>query len=234
MKTIGELLGGVFGRLPMTSLEQQRKEERDAIQRARALDDLASLRGVPSQKAIRSLALQPELDGACLAAVRSVLAWDRSRSEGGVLFLAGDPGCGKTVAASWAATHYAPAPRRTAPRVIGCAARFDYASEYARISTARFGDDCERADVLRTAKLLVLDEAGIEHDPNAISELLIRRIADERVTIITTNMSNAEAQARYCATGTGAARLFSRLAAQDLAGMPWFYWCSDGDRRLGL
>lgn len=235
MNRVGEILDQLLrGRSPLSPQEQRMAEEKQAEKHHAALDTLASERGVPSQREIRSLALRPEIDGACLVAVRSLLSWERKERTSGVLFLAGNPGCGKTVAASWAATHYAPTPRRSAPRVIGCAARFEYAAEYARISTARFGDDCERADVLRTSKLLVLDEAGIEHDPNAISELLIRRIADERVTILTTNLSSVETQARYCSTGTGAGRLFSRLAAQEIAGMPWFYWCNDGDRRLGL
>lgn len=110
----------------------------------------------------------------------------------------------------------------------------EYASEFSRIAAAKYGDEAEKAELLRSAKLLVLDEAGVEHDPNAIAELLIRRIADERLTLLTTNLSKDEIQARYCTAGTGAGRLLSRLAAQEIAGLPWVHWCNDGDRRLGL
>lgn len=198
-------------------------------------------RGVPVHTGLRECVLREGLEGPCITAVRRAIAWQRTRAPGFgggvVLFLSGDPGCGKTVALSWACARYIPPPlaRRPPGTTPGHAARFAYASDVVRLGSARFGPELAAAQELLGARLLCLDEAGIETDPSALAEQLIRRIADERPTLLATNLTPEQIEARYFAAGAGAGRLQSRLIAQqEIAGQPWLYVCTDADRRLGL
>jgi hypothetical protein len=216
--------------------ERAEHERRATRERRAQLSELADLREVPPAPALRELVLRADLGGPALEAVRGALSFARRRrSTGGpVLVLSGDPGTGKTVALAWAAAHYEPEPlaRRPPGSLVGCAARFAYASDVARLARAQWGAEAEQYRVLAGARLLCLDEAGIESDPGAIAELLIRRIAEERVTLLASNLTLAQLSERYLASGAGAGRLQSRLAAQQLEGLPWCCELEGADQRL--
>lgn len=213
------------------------KQECAAVERARAArSEAADLREVPPTTALRELVLRADLGGPALEAVRAAFAFARGRkSTGGpVLVLSGDPGTGKTVALAWAATHYEPEPlaRKPPGGLVGSAARFAYASDVARLARAQWGAEAEQYRALATARLLCLDELGIESDPGAVAELLIRRIAEERTTLAASNLTPTQLSERYFASGAGAGRLQSRLAAQTLAGLAWCVELDGADRRL--
>jgi len=223
---------------------------RAAAERKRAADQraewerAADARGVPAHEAMRACILRPDLDGSCITEVRRAVRWQRERKRaagaavggGVVLFLSGDPGCGKTVALGWACARYVPPPLARRPRgtLPGDAARFAYASDVVRLARAQFGHELEQAQAILGVRLLCLDEAGVETDPSALAEILMRRIAEERPTILATNLTPEELEQRYFTSGAGAGRLQSRLVGQHVAGQPWVYVCTDADRRLGL
>lgn len=214
------------------------QEARLSLARRRELLELADLRGVPLHSQVRECALRSDLSGEAVAAVRAAVAWQRTNAHktggGVVLFLSGDPGCGKTVALAWQCAHYDPPPlaRRPAGSIPGRAAKFAYAADVVRLGKAQFGPELAAAQELLGARLLCLDEAGLESDPSTLAEALIRRIAEERPTLLATNMTPTQIEERYFGAGAGAGRLQSRLAAQHLAGQPWIFACHDGDRRL--
>lgn len=133
------------------------------------------------------------------------------------LLLAGEPGLGKTVAASW----YADAPwigtelgwkgePRTVTREVN--ARFVTATELARQSAF----DAEWWGALRDAARLVIDDLGVERLDDkgwALSnlvDLLLHRHAHQLPTVITMNIGQQTFEARYAAHDGG--RLRDRLA----------------------
>lgn len=244
-RTLDDVLASVRKGVPeVGSAENARRtaihEARRRAERERELLERADLRGVPTHARVRGCALRDALEGPCVDAVRAMLKWQQTNAVlvggGAVLCLSGDPGCGKTVALAWAATHYEPPPlaRRPTGAAPGRAAKFCYAHDLVRLARAQFGAEAEAARELASARLLCVDEAGVEADPNALAELLVRRVDAGYPTILATNLTRAQLDARYFADGTGAGRLQSRLAAQQLEGLPWLFECNDGDRRLGL
>jgi hypothetical protein len=73
-------------------------------------------------------------------------------------------------------------------------------------------------------EILCIDELGIEQDPELLAECLIRRTNAGLVTLVSTNLSPDEVITRYLPNqGLSGRRLFSRLQAQDIAGMPWMH-----------
>jgi DNA replication protein DnaC len=102
--------------------------------------------------------------------------------------LTGGQGCGKSVAAAWAvATHEDPTV-------------WVHALELERVFAAQFGDEIKQQERVCGARLLVLDDIGIEKDPAAMCQTLYRLLEArrQRRTIVTTNLSEAKWLERYC------------------------------------
>lgn len=226
-----------------TAVRRAEAERKRASAQRAEWERAADARGVPVHEVLRDCILRPDLAGPCITEVRRAVRWQRERKITGgvggggvVLFLSGDPGCGKTVALAWACARYVPPPlaKRPAGKLPGDAARFAYASDVVRLGAARFGPELEQAQAILGARLLCLDEAGVESDPSLLAEQLMRRIADERPTLLATNLTPEQIEQRYFTSGAGAGRLQSRLVGQHVAGQPWLYVCTDSDRRLGL
>lgn len=134
---------------------------------------------------------------------------------GGSALLCGPPGVGKTLAATWVLAGII---RRAVidefgePRTGRCASVcFARVADLRQIVRERAW---ERLREIERAQALVLDDAGLESDPDGrtaadVDELIDRRWADRRVTIVTTNLladgDPLSFRARY-------ARAFSRLA----------------------
>ncbi len=127
------------------------------------------------------------------------------------LVLCGLEGRGKTFAAAWALSQrrgrYA-----TFPSMISLARK----QETARTAAER--EEASRLDDLLTARLLVVDELGLEKDRHAedARSLLFdvfdtRQSRGVRLTMVLTNMSAAELD-RRCRQGVYDPRLASRLA----------------------
>lgn len=197
-----------------------RYEESQREARTRELRELLNGRGVPESARLRSLALDENLEGAAVDAVRGALEWGRKHRRGPVLFLSGGPGTGKTVAVAWA----------IAQNCLGRSV-FRYARDAGRLATAQFGEEAKDAGALERVALLALDEAGLERDPGALVELLIRRVNADRPTLLTTNLEPPEIAARYFGTLEGGERLRSRIGGQKRSGCPWFHACGDVDLR---
>ncbi len=224
-----------------TTQARRAAAERSVADQRAEWERAADARGVPAHESLRECILRADIEGPCITEVHRAVRWQRERKTTGerggvVLFLSGDPGCGKTVALAWACAQYIPPPlaHRPAGKLPGDAARFAYTSDVVRLARAQFGHELEQAQAILGARLLCLDEAGIETDPSVLAEILMRRIADERPTILATNLTPEQLEARYFASGAGAGRLQSRLVGQHVAGQPWLYVCTDSDRRLGL
>ena len=203
-------------------LEAVADERQRVYARARELD----ARGVLPNTHLRTLAegdvrKGPLFRSPLLRATQLAVSWADEHGTGLVLFLSGPAGCGKTVALS----------RRVACGPQG--SRFAYARDVARLLSARYGEEAERAEAYAQVPLLALDEAGFEHDPELIAELLIRRFDAGRVTLLASNLDLEGLDARYLHGVAGAERLESRLAGQQRQGQPWWAQGPSEDLRQG-
>ena len=115
--------------------------------------------------------------------------------EGGLLALSGGAGCGKTIAAAWwLGEMFDPEPWTTQSRV-----RFLSASGLEQLS--RY--DREEMQDIRRCPALVIDDLGTEYLDrkgqfvSLLDGLLDYRYADERDTIITTNLTAKEFRESY-------------------------------------
>lgn len=104
---------------------------------------------------------------------------------GGTLLLAGSPGTGKTVAATWCVREVCQG---------GEVGYFRRATEIARLSS--FDSGAEEIDRLRDCALLVVDDLGSEnmtgHARGLLFEILDHRHESYLRTVITTNLKRAE------------------------------------------
>lgn len=179
------------------AMEQYREELRArAAQRDRGMEpqDLAyrlQRIGVPAEDI---LALRGPLeDTSALQAAKKFLAAPREAALN-FLLLVGGPGVGKTLAASYVLRDEA---RRfdwngqAGGGVTVEPLQFIRAGELTRIDT-RDRLDTQRLNGMAKCRLLVLDDAGDEGGPigrDALVEMLLRRDANGRRTVVTTNLT---------------------------------------------
>jgi len=119
-----------------------------------------------------------------------------ARRDPQMLVLNGGQGCGKSVAAAWAvATHED-------------STVWVHALDLERIFAAQFGDEIKLQDRICSARLLVLDDIGIEKDPAPMCQTLYKILEKrkQRRTIVTTNLGEEAWFERYSET-----RLVSRF-----------------------
>lgn len=121
-------------------------------------------------------------------AVQRIRAWDPGDKS--VLVLSGEPGCGKTVAATWWATH--------SPR-YNRVARFIRATTFA--TSSRY--DQVARQFCYGAAALVLDDLGTEYLDGKgsfnvdLDELVDTFYSEERPLVITTNLGPEAFKGRY-------------------------------------
>lgn len=104
------------------------------------------------------------------------------------IVLSGTTGCGKSFAAAEAIAHRG--------------GEWVRADELVRIWWANFGDQYERQDTVRNARLLVIDDLGCELDAQRQLSVLLdlldaRKSARKHPTIVTTNLTKHAFAARY-------------------------------------
>lgn len=156
--------------------------------------------GFPARAIDASKAADPE---AC--AIVAISEW--SKSEDSILVLSGQPGCGKTVAATWWAWR------------CGFVPLFLRATEFA--ASSRY--DHEKRDSWINANGLVLDDLGSEYaDPKGsflvdLDEMIDRYYGDRKPMVITTNSNAAQFKQRYGARIADRIRECGRF--QSLAGV---------------
>ncbi len=140
------------------------------------------------------------------ASLVAARAWYEDVTRKPWLVLAGNTGCGKSVAAAY-----------TIARNGGLWIR---AERLVRVFYANFGDQFEEQEKIRDCGLLVLDDVASELDASrmqsALIELLDARKSRRQCTVVTTNLSKTAFAARY-----GNERLISRLHESVL-------WVGDG------
>lgn len=115
-----------------------------------------------------------------------------------MVVLAGRPGCGKSVAAAWAIV------------AVNAGGMFLSAPVLGRVAVGEDASD-PMLDALE-ADVLVLDDLGCEHSGatgwavSRVQELICARHADEKLTLVTTNLNRADFGERY------GARVLDRIA----------------------
>jgi chromosomal replication initiation ATPase DnaA len=126
------------------------------------------------------------------------------------LILGGGTGCGKSVAAAWILSQLGGI-WMSAERIV-------------RIFSAKFGDQYEEQELLRSCRLLFIDDIGTERDPlvmlSALIELMEARKSQRRRTVVTTNLPVSRFTARYRHE-----RLISRMNES-------VHWCNSKHRDL--
>lgn len=114
--------------------------------------------------------------------------WAVKHSGASGAVLLGKTGHGKSLAAAWAADRCRQAQSDTWVKWIR-------ADELSRILADRGGS--ENIDLLKRARLLVIDELGYERFPELILEVLGARHDNSRPTIVTSGSTEKEIAARY-------------------------------------
>lgn len=113
-------------------------------------------------------------------------AGERTHGSKPVVVLLGPPGVGKTVAAAWL--------------LLAEGGRYVSASELAVLHSARWGAERERYQSLLGSRVLVVDEIGTEADRSAaaaIHEVIDRRQASPRLTLLLGNIRKRQLAERY-------------------------------------
>lgn len=119
--------------------------------------------------------------------LKAVRLW-HSRSKDPYLVLLGVPGCGKTVASSWA--------------IAKVGGYYLSAKQAERTFAAQFGDAVdEQARIIAKLGLVVVDDIGTETNRDmfvaALFEILNGRQGGDRRTILTSNLTKDEFDAEY-------------------------------------
>src|SRR5216683_2881174 len=187
-------------------LELVQEDGHPAIRRIIEPADYLNSAEVPQRH--RKVVLAGAIDDTdALAVTRKLVA-----GAGLLLILAGEPGRGKSIAAAWA---------------LSCRwGLWVNAPELAVPPKDKEGK-VTLDERMRKAGLLVLDDAGIEHSPSgyAVSRIIAAiewREAEEKPTLVTTNLSSKDFKHRY------GDRIASRIDGDPLA----FTTCTGPDRRL--
>jgi hypothetical protein len=104
-----------------------------------------------------------------------------------ILVLVGEPGCGKSVAAAWAAANYSDS------------VSWLSSEEVVRTFTGSFGDATKVQERVKRARLSIIDDVAIEGNATrlcaALIEILQKR--EQRKTLITTNLGLEAWKKRY-------------------------------------
>jgi len=132
------------------------------------------------------------LEPAALAArsklSRRLTSWAQAWKGDSGAVLVGATGCGKSLAASWAAD--IERQRRSDTWV-----KWIRADELSRILSERGGG--ERIELVKMARVLVIDELGYERFPELILEVLGSRHDNSRPTIVTSGLTVSAIAERY-------------------------------------
>jgi len=119
---------------------------------------------------------------------RHLSEWALSHSGASGAVLLGKTGKGKSLAAAWAADRCRLANSETWVKWIR-------ADELSRILADRGGS--ENINLLKLARLLVIDELGYERFPELVLEVLGSRHDNSRPTIVTSGSTEKEIAVRY-------------------------------------
>lgn len=187
-----------------TAIEQRRaplsREEaarRAADRRARRVD-IARAIGIPEDGAEGVFATALDHRAPATRIMRAFverLEHHRATRDA-VLFVASSPpGLGKTAGMCWAAMNQ---------RTPALTAMFIKASDAA--TCVSWGESADTYRRMRSVPLLLLDEAGGEHDPSRITELIEYRWDYGLVTYVTTNLNRVDWWKRF-----GTPRMASRI-----------------------
>lgn len=152
---------------------------------------VADERDVPMNPDIRAIAIPAIVE--CSEAINLVtkaVADAYTRKRAGLLFLSGGTGTGKTSALARAVTFHP------------LSARYFCASD---LLVDKYKAQ-EQLKTLRQYKLLAIDELGLEPEPGAITELIVRGIDQGNTLVLAGNIGVSEFNLRY-----GDARVASRI-----------------------
>lgn len=219
-----------LGSRPMVPRQPDPPCEPEADRWARA----AAERGCPQHRKTLDAARGPR-ETEALRVVLKALTWSKARSlphrrQPFIVVLFGEPGVGKSVALSYAVTHFPGS------------ARFTTAQAVASIPDSDWSEFVEARAQLARVPLLAIDEAGMESAARAgsrVALLLHQRYDLGLFTFVATNLEVDDFVARYFAFPAkegGTEKIISRLRdEQGSAGLDPFWALAPGDlRRLGV
>lgn len=201
---------------PEFEAERQRLTAMEAARRARELRRAAADRGVPQHPRLLAVALAEQpLPTEAVRIVEEALAWRHRETAPGLppppltLVLAGLPGVGKSTVLARTVTRW------SRP------AFFVTARDVANLPENDWSENAITRNRLFAVDLLAVDEAGQEDSRRAgarMEALLSERVNRARVTLVSTNLGEAEFTARYLTD-----RLRSRLVVeQGRRAQPWW------------
>lgn len=128
--------------------------------------EIADLRGIPKDPAVRTIALTAEFRLTSAIKLMKHVFKDRAENEPRVLAVGGGTGCGKSCAGAWAVMNH---------------------TKLARFRTAH---QCQKIDTEALfADLLVIDEIGTDRDVAPIADILLERWHKGAVTILLGNVT---------------------------------------------
>jgi hypothetical protein len=184
--------------------------EREQAQHAALQEQYARERNLERQPELRvtDAVLNAIVRGQALrstAALDVVQRWYRSSASNPTLIVAGNPGCGKSVAAAW---------------LIAESGGIWLRAERARKAFAsNFGPDLDKLSVALSGRMLVVEDVGTEIDPQSfggfLCELLEQRKSSRHRTLITTNLKREGWTTRYGDDERIASRLGKHGAASE-------------------
>ena len=175
---------------------------REALSRAKVLRTMAveaDRMGVPDDDEIREVAFMdtpPPI--ASWRAVNEALRWARGRRGGMVRVVIGTKGTGKTAAACHALLR------------AGKPGLFVTAHAVSLIPPTGWSDNNRQWAQWSTVPVLVIDDLGVESQEVPFAELLLARYCAGLWTIVTSNLTRPQIEARYLSGGVGE-RLLDRL-----------------------
>lgn len=175
---------------------------REALTRAKALRTMAGdadRMGIPDDDEIREVAFMdapPPI--ASWRAVDEAMRWARSRRGGMVRVVIGTKGTGKTAAACHALLR------------AGKPGTFVTAHAVSLIPPTGWSDNNRQWALWSSIPLLVIDDLGVESQEVPFAELMLARYCAGLWTIVTSNLTRLQIEARYLSGGVGE-RLLDRL-----------------------
>jgi DNA replication protein DnaC len=198
-EALDRLEHAIFDPTRLAENERLAKEHQEADLRDRRRERLEAL-GIELEKSThRQIVADSGLkDTTSLVAVKR---WLTSQHDWPMAVLSGNRGCGKSVAAAYVVANW------------DRSAAWSSAPDLIRVFSGNFGDQLKRQEVLKKARLLVLDDIGTEGDATRMCAALVELLDErkQRKTLITTNLNKTAFFERYADE-----RLHSRI--RELAG----------------